>query len=460
MNQQKQSSFRLLIAASLLGLWFLATPEVALTQSTQSLKVAAVEIEGTWKTRDSVVLELLDLRPGDDLDPAALRRGRERLLRSGYFYELEISSRPGELRGEVILVLSLLERHRPYLDTGFGYRDSGGWYLNLLSLRSENTLGFGDRTTLGFQLGFRTAGLSLESWMPLKDDSSLALRLRLSALSEEHLWYEEEPGWDGLFDEYRLGLNHSLAEMALEWRPRKSTRFNVGIAGVTTEPKEEGRNRDTDTGIPLNEMPAAVLEFREQALLHGINLGMRLGEGGIDGKPGHSLHLAGRVVSEVLGAGSDFQRWTLAMGSCYRLFGEHDIALGLRAGHIAGEAPWYERFHIGGSYSLRGFRDHSLSPLSGHGSFWTASGEYRFPLTASKRTGLSGLAFLDLGCGYNLDDDQAYEIDYEALQMGMGYGIRYEIPWAGVLGFDVGFPVTRGVTGESTWYYLTLGHSF
>ncbi len=460
MTQGKHSSFRLHFAALVLGLLVLGAPWLAHAQQPRSLKVVEVEIEGAWKTRDSVVLELLDLRPGDDLDPVTLMRGRERLLRSGFFYEVEISSRAGEARGEVILELSLRERHRPYLDTGFGYRDSGGWYLNLLSLRSENTLGLGDRTTLGFQLGFRTAGLSLESWLPLKVDSSLAMRLRLSALSEDRLWYEEEPGWDGLFDEYRLGLKHSLAELALEWRPWAPARFNVGIAGVTTEPKEEGRNRDRDASIPLGDMPAPILEAREQALLHGLTLGMRMGEGGMDGMPGHSMHLAGRVVSEALGAGSDFQRWTLAMGSCYRIFGQHDIALGLRAGHIAGEAPWYERFHIGGSYSLRGFRDHSLSPLSGHGSFWTASGEYRFPLTSSQRTRLSGLAFLDMGRGYNLVEDQDYEIDYEALQMGMGYGIRFEIPWAGVLGFDVGFPVTRGVTGESTWYYLTLGHSF
>lgn len=426
----------------------------------RSLRVSAVEIDGAWKTRESVVLHLLDLRPGDELTPAELLRGRERLLRSGFFHEVHISSRAGEARGEVILELKLRERHRPYLDTGFGYRDTGGWYLNLLSLRSENTLGLGGRSTLGFQLGFRTAGAALETLLPLRADASLALRLRLSALSEERLWYEEEPGWDGLFDQYRLKLNRSQADFGLEWRPRARAQFSLGISGLKMEPQEEGENRDLKEDVPLEDLPSLVVAEVEPAKLHGLTLGLRLGSGGMDGKPGRTLILSGRLVDEGMGSDRSFQRWSVALSSTHRLFAGHDLALGLRAGYISGDAPWYERFHLGGSYSLRGFRDYSLSPLDGHGSFWTASGEYRFPLTASKWTRLGGVVFFDAGRGRDLPKGREFEVDYDSLQMGMGYGVRYEIPWAGVLGFDVGFPVTRGVTGESTWYYLTLGHSF
>jgi len=424
------------------------------------LRVADVEIDGTWKTREAVVLQLLGLKPGDLLDPGRLLAGRDRLRRSGFFHEVQIRSRPGEERGEVILELSLRERHRPYLDTGFGYRDTGGWYLNLLSLRSENTLGLGGRNTLGLQLGFRSAGVVLDSWTPLHPDASWALRLRLSALGEQRLWYQEETQWDGLFDEYRLGLDRNQADLSLEWRPLDRLRLSAGLSSLTLEPREEGENRDTGDAIPLDELPAPIAAESGKSLLHGLSLGLLLGGEGTGGRPGTSLQLGARLVDEALGAQRSYQRWTLALSSCRRLRPGHDLALGLRAGLMGGDAPWHERFHLGGTYSLRGFRDHSLSPLDGHGSFWTASGEYRFPLAASARTRLGGVIFLDAGRGGGLPEGRSYEIDYEALQLGMGYGVRLELPWAGVLGFDVGFPVTRGVTGESVWYYLTLGHSF
>ena len=164
------------------------------------LRLEQVEITGAGKTRPTLIAALLALEPGDPVDPAGLVAAKRRLLDTGYFHSVQLSTRPGSARGRVVVVINVVERHRPYFDTGFGFRDPEGWYLTLLGLRSENPLGRGGRASAGLRLGFRTWGAEAELRMPLTVDRRLDLRLRLRAYEEQTLWYEEELGWSGLYD--------------------------------------------------------------------------------------------------------------------------------------------------------------------------------------------------------------------------------------------------------------------
>ena len=75
---------------------------------------------------------------------------------------------------------------------------------------------------------------------------------------------------------------------------------------------------------------------------------------------------------------------------------------------------------------------------------------------------LIGLVFADAGRGWANDRVATVEpdVDYQRWQLGAGYGLRLRLPWVGLVGLDVGLPVTAGITGEPVWLYLTLGHSF
>lgn len=426
------------------------------------LRLEALEVSGNWKTRESVLHRLAALSPGDPLDPSALDALRDRLLASGYFHEVQIDTRPGAERGSVIVALRVVERHRPYLDTGFGFRDPEGWYLTLLGLRSENPFGLGGWLRAGAQLGFRNIGADAELSLPRT--RNLELRLRLRTVEEQLLWYENEPGWLGLYDEHRLALRRQQASLSMIWRAEAGLRLELGLVALSAEPAETARNRELDTDLPAYDLPE---RFRAEAgaeSLHGLLLGLRLGEGGMDGRPGRSLHLRGRLVSGALGADRDYARLTLALRTTWALPARQGLALGLRGGLVGSQAPYYDRFRLGGSYSLRGFRDHSLSPPEGHDAFVAIATEYRFPLLDDEGddSRLSGLLFLDAGRGWLTQETSSAQpdVDYERLQLGAGYGLRLRLPWLGIVGFDVGLPVSSGVTGEAVWYYLTLGHSF
>ena len=471
----------LLLLAAPGGGWALAEPDATAAEAAaqapamptaaeaapaaRGLVIESVNFTGQWKTRKAVLERLLGLAPGDAVDAATLAAARARLYDSGYFDSVEIATEPGAERGAVRVTVSLRERHRPYVDTGFGFRDPEGWYLTLLGLRFENPVGLGGRATLGLQLGFRTAGAEVEWLQPLRARGDLALRLRAGVRNEKLLWYENEPGWLGLYDEHRLGLERAEASLGLLWRPATLLGLELGLSAASVEPETTGENRDTDQDVPSYRLPRIFQAEASRRDLNGVLVGLSLGTGGMDGAPGHSLSLRGRLASEALGAEADYGRWTLAARATEALPAGHRLALGLRGGWVGERAPYYERFRLGGSYSLRGFRDHSLSPPEGHDGVVTAALEYRVPLLRAKRgpgsERLGALAFADAGRGWLERGSLAEpDVDYERWQLGAGYGVRLTLPWLGTLGLDVGFPVTAGITGEPVWVYLTLGHTF
>lgn len=444
------------------GGWTAAAEEAA--PAPRSLRVESVTFSGQWKTRETLLARTLALAPGEAVDAESLAAARARLVETGWFDAVELSTEPGSERGLLQVLVSLRERHRPYLDTGFGFRDPEGWYLTLIGLRMENPVGLGGRATAGLQLGFRTAGAEAQWLQPFTAGGALAARLALRIQNEKLLWYENEPGWIGLYDEHRLGLERAEAALSLIARPRGLLALELGLSAASVEPDGEGENRDTDAEIPSYRLPPAFQAEAGRRQLNGVLVGFSLGEGGLNGAPGASLSLRGRLASEALGAEADYARWTLAARATAALPAGQRLAFGLRGGWVGERAPYYERFRLGGSYSLRGFRDHSLSPPEGHDGFLSGALEYRVPLLAAREGGerLGALAFADAGRGW-LEPRSALaepDVDYEEWQLGAGYGLRLTLPWLGTLGLDVGFPVTAGITGEPVWVYLTLGHSF
>jgi outer membrane protein insertion porin family/translocation and assembly module TamA len=103
------------------------------------------------------------------------------------------------------------------------------------------------------------------------------------------------------------------------------------------------------------------------------------------------------------------------------------------------DVPFFKRYFLGGSTSLRGWGRYEVSPLSGSGlpiggqALFESSSEIRFPLFSN----LSGVVFLDAG---NVWKD-SWDFRMGDLLYDAGPGLRYQTP-IGPLRLDLAYQLT------------------
>jgi outer membrane protein insertion porin family len=132
----------------------------------------------------------------------------------------------------------------------------------------------------------------------------------------------------------------------------------------------------------------------------------------------------------------------------------------------SGDVPFYDRFYLGGLYSLRGFKYRNVSPREpgftavdepiGGDNFWFGSLEYSIPIL-EKESGpsLRFALFYDIGAvgvqPYSFSGN--YNDDY-------GVGLRLDIPHLGPLRLDYGIPITHDqYNGPSGKFQFGVGYT-
>jgi len=127
--------------------------------------------------------------------------------------------------------------------------------------------------------------------------------------------------------------------------------------------------------------------------------------------------------------------------------------------------PFFKRYFLGGSTSVRGWGRYELSPLTDTGqpigglSVVETSGEVRVPFG----TKLSAVAFVDAGSvGRN-----PWHLDPGGFRFAVGPGIRYDTP-IGPVRFDVGYQLNpipgllvKGEPEARNWRaHISIGQAF
>jgi outer membrane protein insertion porin family len=111
----------------------------------------------------------------------------------------------------------------------------------------------------------------------------------------------------------------------------------------------------------------------------------------------------------------------------------------------SGDVPFYDRYYLGGMYSLRGFKYRNISPREpgspepiGGDTYWFASAEYSIPIF-EKDNGPSVrlAAFYDIG----QVGTHPFALDGENFDDNWGFGLRLDIPHLGPLRLDYGIPI-------------------
>jgi outer membrane protein insertion porin family len=419
------------------------------------LILESIEIEGNSRTDRARILDRLELEPGGPVDPAVLQQAVASLRQAQLFREVEVHTRPGSEPGHVVAVFQVKE-NRPHFRIGAGYEDLSGWYLIPVELAADNLTGNGETLRLSTRFGFRTVGIILDLRSSPVHLRKTAWGVRLRAETKDRVYFLEG-----------IEVNQKVAgtgiDLSLDVPFGRDLTFGTRLSFEAVEPDSGatvhrdrdvlGRTRGED--VPYYLLPPGIQDDlgRRNQTRFALSLTG-------DGRQGMNLltrGLRGRLQGEGVYSQEGSFLSVIGDGRGYAGVGSRTLLAGrLYAGAVTDEAPFYERFYLGGLYTVRGYPFGSLSPPEGSLQMITASAEIRTALVGEPgKPGVTGVLFLDAGWVGNQEPHGNSDIS-----VGVGYGLRVGIPWIQQLGLDVGIPLSPSAIDNSFLINMSLEWTF
>jgi len=310
-----------------------------------------IVVKGNKKTMRRVVLRYVDLRPGEvfSADDPRLEMARYRLLASGYFYDVSLSLKRGDRLGWAALVIRVKERNTivvkdlmigfseitPYGSIGVSENSFLGTGIqvsgSVVGARDQwgYTLAIADDHFLGSDVGLHIEGRYADAL-----DFFGHERIRVDSGFHTHDYAEMKYKRAGM----RLGTGYTLLldyNFWLDYR-LEFVRADVPAAGSHYS---FGEIRPIDYGhlVPGNSTLSSILfgvarDTRDHPLLPS---------------EGSFTELGVELASQVLGSDYEFSKFTLTHDTYFPLGKGHSLKLGLFAGLIMGDAPFYNQFFVG-----------------------------------------------------------------------------------------------------------------
>jgi outer membrane protein insertion porin family len=424
--------------------------------------IGNVILVGNRTTADKVVRREMKISEGDLFHQGLIDRSKVLIGRLGFFEDVEIDVRPssasippealtGERRDYVDLVVSMKEKDTGIFQVGAGFSSLES-YLFQARVSKNNFLGRGQ--TLSFQaLMSSLRSIYMISFVePYFLDSlwSLSFDLYNTATDYEAFTTRSLGGNTSLgyrfFDDYYVYLTYKAEEMETKIGGRK------GYGGTQLE-------RLTSEGVTTSLRASVAWDTRNNRIIP---------------TKGWYNSVSFEVASPYLGGDSDFYRTYVNSRWYIPLLWKFVLRLNGTLGHITTQSdkgvPIFERFYVGGIFSVRGFQRNSLSPtIAAASGSEPGSDLVPFPLGGNKELifnveleipivremGIVAVAFFDAGNAYAEHES----LDVLGLRTSAGFGFRWWSPM-GPLRFEWGFPLRPRENEESMVFEFTIGSAF
>ena len=406
-----------------------------------------VEISGNMKTLDRIIRRNLDVRDNQVFTATGLKNSKENLNRTSYFKDIKISTEPSRTPGEMDVKVDVQEGPTGTLSGGAGY-SSVDKIFGVVQLSENNLFGRGWRATLNAQLGAQRTAFTFDFRDPFFLDTDYVLLLAAYKTKVQYTDFEKE-SLGG-----RVGLGYNLSRFVnanVSFRA-DSTKINP-IPGVFPPPGVE------------QEILKGTQETRSITFSVSRNTTDRAVDPSRGSVQSGSFELAGNP----LGGDTQFFKYFLDARAFYPVTATTVFSWNVLWGHVipryggwgSGEVPLFERFFLGGPYSIRGFRARSLSPvdpntgeLVGGNKELIANFEYTFPLIAD--IGFKGVLFTDIGNTWAQGD---WPFNNQGVWAGYGVGVRWYSPM-GPLRLEYGWNVNRPEGAPKHVLEFTIGTAF
>ncbi len=423
----------------------------------QKSYIEKIEIRGNTKTKDRVIRRELAVSPGEVFDMVRVKVSKQRLEGLQYFEKVDARPEPTDVPNRKDLVVGVDEKNTGNLSLGAGF-SSVDAIVGFVELSQGNFdlfhpptfTGGGQKFRLRVQIGTERQDYIASFIEPWFLGRKLALGVDL---------YHRELGFqslDNLYDEARTGGRVSLTRALWSDFLMGSISYTLEDVGILFNGSAHGplivpqpglgRPHPTYVVVPPTA-PQTLLKEGGYALLSrvGTSLAYDTRNSVLLPNKGQRTELFAELVGGPLGGDKDFYRLELRTAWYFRGFAPgHVLELVGRSGVAdaygnSADVPFYERYYLGGLYSLRGFKYRSIGPREpgisepiGGDTFWFGSAEYSIPIIERLR-----FAFF-----YDIGDVELKSYDYRFgnFSDNWGLGLRLNLP-IGPLRLDYGIPI-------------------
>ncbi|MBF0307898.1 MAG: outer membrane protein assembly factor BamA [Magnetococcales bacterium] len=423
------------------------TVDVAITvKKGRRVYLNRIDIVGNNRTRDEVIRREMRFAEGDRFSASKVRRSRQRLDNLNFFEKVDITTQPVPATEDRINIkVDVAEKSTGAFSIGAGF-STADQFIGTASLSQNNFLGLGQQMVFSFAISSRTSEYDLSFTEPyfLGRDISAGVDLFNRKMNRMDVSaYKQDSYGGGL----RLGfpINEFLDD-----------RVSYQYSYVTLTDVAENASqliKDQATRSPYSQsMISNVLTWN--TLDHNL------------------LPTAGqrhKLTTDFSGVGGDvhFLRLITDHSLFHTLWDDKNLVGHLkgRLGLIEGlneDVPIYERFFVGGPYSLRGFKKSGVGPRTVTGEAYggtymaTTSAELLFPILGMEDKGIRAVTFLDAGILNDMDTVGATVLQDSDPRVSTGVGLRWNSPF-GPLRFELGFPLRKREYDRPRTFDFSIG---
>jgi len=373
-----------------------------------------IQIVGNTKTRDKVIRRELRVAEEELYSATGLSKSRDRLKRTGFFKEVEVTTSRGSTEEKTNLEIKVEEAPTGAISFGIGYSSIEN-VVGTAAISDRNLFGLGYHGLLKFRLGSETRDLRLSFTDPYFLGYNFAGGTDLYSENREFDTYS----YKILGGNLRFGkdLTETLRADAL-YKLEKIKVSDVSLDASRYIKEQEGEKVTSALSFSLSMDTRNDYYNPTKGARHSISL---QNAGGILG--GDNYFVKGLVETSWF--------FPLPLKTVLNLRGK----VGFVEPYGGREIPIYEKLYVGGLYTVRGFEygmagpfDTNKEPL-GAKKMVTFQSELIFPL--SSEIGLKAAIFWDVGKGFDRFSD------ITPLKTGVGVGIRWFSPF-GPFHIDLG----------------------
>ncbi|OGF52589.1 MAG: outer membrane protein assembly factor BamA [Candidatus Firestonebacteria bacterium GWA2_43_8] len=399
-----------------------------------------IRIENNYKTKDRVILRELTLKEGEAFDSVKIRRSLERIYNLGFFEEvvpglLPVAGKPDRRE----LLLTIKERQTGQLQLGANFSSLDG-LTGMLSVSENNFLGNGQRIAVSWEFGSARQSYDLsffEPWLmgtPISAGASLynVLKAYYADYKDQRIGGNIRFGLP-ISDDTRLWLTYKYEQVNIYDVAATASNLIKSVAGIND----------------ISSITTQWVQDTRDSIFFNTKSGYKLSA---------SVELAGGLI---LG-NTNFTKYILDASTFYSIAGDLVLALRASAGYSTGfgntpDVPFYEKFFVGGTDTVRGYGERILSPLDSTGTpvggnFMTlANVELRFPIYGP----IFGTTFFDAGKSW----DHVTDFDAANIPTSVGLGLRIMIGGALMIRIDYGYGFSPQAT-QGGQIHFNMGNIF